>query len=532
MISGVVMVAAGWEHVALAWASLRTLRSVGCRWPGQLWHLGRKSITKEVELLFRRELDVEPVDVHAAARKDPRLSQSSLLSLVPMDQDEAEVHCLKGDPVAYYLAPVAVHLSNFSRVLLMFPDWVAFEDVCVDLAWLRDGTSAFFHAGSARVRDLAYYPRAWLSAGLSELEEESEEWEVDESVLFLDKAQCPSGALVVLDLVSSNVRTGLFPCGTQAYWRVAWELAGCSWTFSRFLPALLGFTTDGDFMGCGRGARDTSDGRLLGVHVQWAKYYWLSRPSRHVPIVVDQALLTLGPVWDAENSRLLAIGFMNYANFHFVRYANCSQCSLMHLREVMKGSFSSWVAVWSDAWREAFTAVASCPEDGIDVCWAAPDAQSCPPRPCTLVGVTEADLEAPWEEPLDVHELPLPLPQSVEELWAHTGYAKAQHWQRLLRLCCEHTESIEPIPIATSEISNVAGPTRVPDSLEGCDNASTRVSTHLSEIVKLFGSLAELVVATLEVPESKEPHCLRTCQLACSRQDVSTCQHRTVLNPL
>ncbi|CAE7214430.1 unnamed protein product [Symbiodinium sp. CCMP2592] len=383
---GVVMVAAGWEHVALAWASLRTLRSLGCQWPIQLWHLGKESITREVEMLFRSELDVEPIDVHRARREDPLLSEPSLMSFVPADREDAGVHCLKGDPVAYSLPPVAVHLSNFSQVLLMFPDWVAFEDVCTESIWMRkDGSaaSAFFHAGSSRVQDLSYYPKAWLSFGLSA---PADEWEVDESALFLDKSQCPKGALVVLEMLLRNAQrsTPLFPCGTVAFWRPAWELAGCRWSFSRYPPALLGFKTvdHKSFLGGGRGARDTDDGHVLGVHFQWFKYYWLQRPSPFVPMVANVAALSLEPLWDPESLKLAVVGYANSANFHFAQYENYSQCSLFELEEVASESFPKWTEIWKDAWREAFSEITSCPEHDARCWWN----EVCLPEPCTLLG--------------------------------------------------------------------------------------------------------------------------------------------------
>ena len=320
--------------------------------------------------------------MHTARREDPLLSEPSLKSFVPADLEDASVHCLKGDPVAYSLPPVAVHLSNFSQVLLMFPDYVAFEDVCTESIWMRDGASAFFHAGSSRVQDLSYYPKAWLSFGLSA---PADEWEVDESALFLDKSQCRKGALVVLEMLLRNAQrpTPLFPCGTVAFWRPAWELAGCRWSFSRYPPALLGFkTVDQSFLGGGRGARDTDDGRVLGVHFQWSKYYWLQRPSPFVPMVAPVAALSLEPLWDPQSLKLAVVGFANSANFHFAQYENCSQCALVELEEVTSESFPKWTEIWQDAWKEAFSEITSCPEHDTRCWWN----EVCPPEPCTLLG--------------------------------------------------------------------------------------------------------------------------------------------------
>ena len=504
---GVVMVAAGWERVALAWSSLRALRALGCQWPIELWHLGDGSITGEVKARFKSELDVEPVDARFAAAE---------FGPVPPHREEAQVHCLQGDPLAYILPPFAVHLSRFSHVLLLFPDWVAFENVCVESTWRIPGSSAFFHAGSARVQDLAYYPKAWLQAGLSELL--ADEWEVDESALFLDKAQCKLGAQTVMDLVRRNVAnaesgqdvSSLFPCGTNAYWRPSWELAGCSWHVCRFPSALLGLRTIKTeelqpFMGGGRGARANDDGRLLGVHFQWSKYFWLSRPSPKMPMILDKASLILEPVWDLESSKLTIISFSNSPYFHFVQFENCSRCDFVEVSEVISGSWATWVEIWTAAWREAFTSVVSCPENEED--WACWNVKPCPPRPCAFDGnlADQADFQKfekseealAWEkssvEQKDTQKsrsLSVLLPRDFGELWVSAGFAKIPRWIQLFQLCCKPGQ---PGQLRQGHDAEGSG------SFECASGESgTIASTYFLEIVGLFESWASLLLDVVD----------------------------------
>ena len=258
------------------------------------------------------------------------------------------------------------------------------------------------------------------------------------------------------------------------------------------------------------------DGRLLGVHFQWAKYYWLSRPSPQVPILVDRAMLDMDATLDTEVPRLTVLGFANYPHFHFVQYENCSRCSLRNVPELISGSWRFWLETWSSAWREAFTMVASCPEDDQE-CWS----QVCPPRPCTLIGVPSrhnvADHEATSDEMSDKDAerskvpkalweessveraerarpsaSPPPLPGSFGELWANAGFARVQRWRQLFAFCCE--------PLDSQSVS-ATGPTESGRDLEGCDASrpSTTVSAHLLEIVELFASWAALIVTAVDV---------------------------------
>jgi glycosyltransferase involved in cell wall biosynthesis len=127
---GIVICAGGVSYFANAWVCIKTLRSLGCKLPIQVWHLGEAELDREMEMLLE-PLGVKCVDALkvASAEKAARLNGWSLKSFALVHSPFVEVLLLDADNVPATDPEYLFEDENFTKYGAVFwPDIGSFSE--------------------------------------------------------------------------------------------------------------------------------------------------------------------------------------------------------------------------------------------------------------------------------------------------------------------------------------------------------------------------------------------------------------------